>query len=319
MAAAHSGLNRLRQALDPEFAKAGLSPGPRTVGSAASYEGEVEGRKVSVACSARATHRYATPGISYRQFAGLHLQITVETPLQANLVVQQPLGIRLAGMDNIVVRGVIRAAERWGNRNNGMSIVPSPPGEFPVSATAADPSWASQTLTVELRRTLWDLLPARNLGLISPVGGWSLSVSPGKLIVGLTPEASTLHGWNVAHWLKLAVGLARQAERFTPAPLPPDTVSPPPAAPGSVRKTLLPKLLMGLGCLAMVPVLLLVLFGIGFLAIGEKVLIAPILFALVFMPYAFYLLVRNFIRKAAHARRGATHGSQQARPEDGTA
>ncbi len=313
MAWAHSGLKGLQETLGPAFEEAGLAPAPRTPGTVATFAGTVAGREVQVACSARAIHRYATSDISFRQFAGLHLQIQVETPLCTNLVSLQPMGVRLGGVDNVCVRAVILAAERYGNRKLAMRPVELPAGEHPVAARAADPSWAREILSPEVRRVLWDLLPAKNLGKMSPVGAWSFSFGPGAMTLGLTPEASTLSGPNLAHWLQTAVWLTQNAERFEPATLPDAAVPPPLPPPGAVRKQLLPKLLLGLGCLAMVPVFLLAFFGAGYLLVGERIVIGPILFALVLMPYSFYLLIRNFVRSAVWARQNAqrSHWSQR--------
>ena len=304
MAAAHSRLARLREVLDPIFGQAGLAPAPESGKTSLTYQGTVDGRSLRATCSVRTNHRHQSSTISFRQFAGLNLEIVVATPLKTRLTVSPPLGVSLAGADNLVVRAVIRAAELWRPNSNELMRVPfEDHGDFGVRTRAADSGWAGDFLDAEVRRVLWDLLPPRNLGVLGPVNQWSLAFLPGEGRLSLTPVASSFTSPNLIRWLQRAIWLVEQAEQRQPAELAETAPRIGEASPADARRIVLPKILGALGCIALLPFLLLALFLVGYLLVGEWVMLVPIVFAFFFMPYAMFLLVRNRARSMAWSRR----------------
>ena len=316
LAAAGSRLASIRAELDPRFAAADLEPVRGAAGSVAAYEGTVAGRRVRVTCSVRSSVRYVTSGIGSRRFTGIPLEISVDTPLATRLVVGPPLRVSLAGADNVVVRAVVGAAEWQANRRDGLAKIDLRPleGADALRVRAADPTWAAALLDPDVRRELEDLLPARDLGSLGPVGRWSLAVTPGTLRLSLTPEVATLVPENLVRWIERAVRLAEVAESL-PAPrelaadFGPTSETPAPDGGPTARedrRRVLARVLLAGGCLVSIPLVLMVAFGVGFLVFGERVMVLPIVFVAFFMPYAMWLLVRNKLRTLAWARRRAT-------------
>lgn len=315
MALAYARLRELRQVLDPCFAPIGFRSDPSTTGFVV-YQGVLDGRAVTVRCSVNTRYRYISSGISYRRFAGISLEMTVATRLKTRLVVSLPLRLALAGADNIVVRAVIRGAEWRTERRHGFGRVTIPRSEgAAVRARAIDTPWARQFLTMEIRRLLRDLLPARDLATLDRVNVWSLLFFPGGMRLSITPRAATITPANVARWIRTTLTVLQRAEQTSPTV----TSEPSPhefeTKRGSRPIMSLSPMTVGLvlcGIVA-VPCALVVAGLVAYAILGEAALLIPIVFMFFFMPYAMYLVARNALRAVSGAgqrSRSGEHWSQ---------
>lgn len=263
------------------------------------FEGTVDGRVVKIGTAVRSRTKYSSPNTRYRAYQGFTLELTLETSLQTRLA----LSPRPQGWDdNIVVSLVVSSLAR----SKGMQKLAPPPHSdlAGLRLWAFDVEWTHNCLADGAVHGVLRELMVRGDGRDpNSLASSTWSLGPGMMQVRLSPRADAITPENVRTWVESAVHLARLAES-----------KPTNVTAGKTRlerkleanpKALVPYIVL---LMVGVPIALLVGVGlfmlVGWALIGEWVMIFPIVFLFFFMPYAMFLVFRQWFQQAKQALSG---------------
>ena len=240
------------------------------------YYGTVAGRRIKVSSVVRSRTRYSALDIRYRTYQGFSLEFTVDTPIQTRFVLSRPP----QGSDDNIVVGMVSS---FLARRNGMRKMPSPhPDLDELRVWAFDAEWAERCLADDaVRGVLQDL---------RPYSSWSFG--PGKMRLVMSPPAESITPDAVKKWLDGVVRLVTLAETK-----PTNVTAEKTRFEKKIEenpKALVPCVLLSL---LGIPLALMLFFLVGWLILGEWVMMFPIIFMFFFMPYAMFLVFRGWFRQ----------------------
>ena len=262
-----------------------------------SFVGTVGGRTVYLNSIVRSRTRYTMADIRYRSYEGFAIELIAEPKVQTRLALAAP---PRGSDDNVVVKLVVYAIHRW-NKLETLPLSANDSQFAGLRARVFDPAWASSCLEDPAIREALDGLGVR--ASKTPEGdvqSSSWSYGPGRMSIVISPSVEAITPDQTKQWLDHFVRLLELSEAKPTTRI---------AKLSKLEQTLKnnPKALVPLVILAMVGIPLALMLGlavflaVGYAIMGEAVLIFPILFLFFFMPYAMFLVFRDWYRKAKRA------------------
>ena len=267
-----AGVSNLRKYLDPCFEPLGFTRDAESFANAA-YKSSLNGRTIQVGCAVRSRHQFVgIDNIRFRRYAGLTLEIRIETPLTTRLTLTPP-GSKL----NQILAPIMY-------RRLGLRRINSPNAAYSgFDVWAADPDWAGDFLSDPgVLKIVRDLFPASDS---PPTSG--LVFIPETMVLTQRPALEEITPEMAKNWLDSALALVALAEQ-KPANVLVEMTRFEKNYKGNPGLAIFKFVVMLFG----VPVLAVFLLGLLLFLVGPW---GRIVFLLFFMPVAFFLVAKKFI------------------------
>lgn len=287
-ALAYKDIRNIPELLDSYFEPLGFVRTDSTFALAA-YEGKSFGRKITVGCAMRLRHQFVGyDNISFRRYTGLVFEFVLETPLKTRFLMSPTLAysVRKTSDNNIFTKLVLRILA-WNNsrkfRLKQLSHPNFPSDKF--SIYTIDSIWASEYLS-----------DVSVIGIFSKINSsWSLRFSPGILSFVVRPSSENITAESINNWIQTSDELIQRAEN-KPTTVTAELTKSEILANKNPRKAAIRAVLFFFAGIFAVLAFLVAASLVAALVFGEMAAWIAIIFVAIFMPYAMFLVFRDWIK-----------------------